>query len=201
MKDKIILTSAELFLNLGFKSVTMDDIAKSIGISKKTIYTHFENKTKLVEAVTLSLFEIICNGMDHICRTANNPIEELYDVKKFMMNYFKNEKVSPQYQLQKYYPKIFQIIQHKQFDKMQQSVTDSLKKGVDTGLFRKDINIDFISRLYFMGINGIRDEAYFPLNKYDVNFITENYLEYHLRAIVTLKGMSILNNFITKNQS
>lgn len=201
MKDKIILTSAELFLNLGFKSVTMDDIAKSIGISKKTIYTHFENKTKLVEAVTLSLFEIICNGMDHICHTANNPIEELYDVKKFMMNYFKNEKVSPQYQLQKYYPKIFQIIQHKQFDKMQQSVTDSLKKGVDTGLFRKDINIDFISRLYFMGINGIRDEAYFPLNKYDVNFITENYLEYHLRAIVTLKGMSILNNFITKNQS
>ena len=59
--------STELFLNLGFKSVTMDDIANEMGISKKTIYQHFENKTKLVEAATFNLFDIICDGIDCIC--------------------------------------------------------------------------------------------------------------------------------------
>ena len=103
MREKIIQKSAELFLNLGFKSVTMDDIASEMGISKKTIYVHFPNKTKLVEAVTFTLFEMICDGIDGICSTSNNPIEELYAIKLFVMKHLKNEKTSPQYQLKKYY--------------------------------------------------------------------------------------------------
>ena len=64
MREKIIHKASELFLTLGFKSVTMDDIANALGISKKTIYVHFNNKTKLVEAVTFTLFENICDGID-----------------------------------------------------------------------------------------------------------------------------------------
>uniref|UniRef100_UPI003563392F TetR/AcrR family transcriptional regulator n=1 Tax=Mariniflexile sp. TaxID=1979402 RepID=UPI003563392F len=79
MRDQIILKSRELFLTLGFKSVTMDDIANTLGISKKTIYVHFSNKTKLVEAVTYELFETVCEGIDGICNTSKNPIQELYD--------------------------------------------------------------------------------------------------------------------------
>ena len=131
MRDKIILKSAELFLNLGFKSVTMDDIANEMGISKKTIYVHFENKTRLVEAVTFSLFETICDGIDAICEASNNPIEELYDIKMFVMNHLKNEKTSPQYQLKKYYPQIFEALRLKQFEKMHDSVKESLQKGID----------------------------------------------------------------------
>jgi len=89
MREKIINKSAELFLNLGFKSVTMDDIAQEMGISKKTIYVHFSNKTKLVEAVTFGLFDTICNGIDHICEHAPNPIEELYSIKMFVMQHLK----------------------------------------------------------------------------------------------------------------
>ncbi len=63
MRENIIHKSSELFLTLGFKSVTMDDIANAMGISKKTIYVHFSNKTKLVEAVTFTVFENICNGI------------------------------------------------------------------------------------------------------------------------------------------
>ena len=59
MKVKILEKASDMFLNLGFKSVTMDDLAQEMGISKKTIYTHFENKTKLVEATTLHLFNTI----------------------------------------------------------------------------------------------------------------------------------------------
>ncbi len=201
MRDKIILKSSELFLTLGFKSVTMDDIANEMGISKKTIYVHFENKTKLVEAVTFYLFDTICAGMDHICDTSNNPIEELYDVKMFVMNHLKNEKTSPQYQLKKYYPQIFEVLRMKQFEKMHDSVKDSLQKGIDTSLFRSNINVDFISRMYFNGMTGIKDESIFPHNKYNMEYLMESYLEYHLRAIVTDKGFKILNQFIINNQS
>lgn len=201
MKDKIIYKSAELFLTLGFKSVTMDDIANELGISKKTIYVHFKNKTKLVEAVTFSLFENICDGIDRICETSNNPIEELYDIKMFVMHHLKNEKTSPQYQLKKYYPQIYELLRLKQFDKMHESVKDSLAKGVSTALFRENIDIDFISRMYFNGMTGIKDESIFPHTKFPMDYLMESYLEYHLRAIVTEQGLNLLNNFIIKNQA
>lgn len=200
MRDKIINKSAELFLNLGFKSVTMDEIAGELGISKKTIYVHFQNKTKLVEAVTFHLFDTICNGIDDICKNAINPIEELYLIKMFVMQHLKNEKSSPQYQLKKYYPKIYNELKVKRFEKMHQSVQDSLEQGVKTEVFRNTIDVGFISRMYFTGMSGIKDEMFFPPKHYQMDYLMESYLEYHLRAIVTAKGMTILNNFI-KNQS
>jgi len=201
MREKIIHKSAELFLTLGFKSVTMDDIANEMGISKKTIYVHFENKTKLVEAVTFTLFENICDGIDCICNASHNPIEELYDIKMFVMNYLKNEKTSPQFQLKKYYPQIYQRLQMKQFEKMHESVKDSIQKGVDTNLFRANIDVDFISRMYFNGMSGIKDDNIFPSKKFTMEYLMENYLEYHLRAICNENGLQILNKFINTNQS
>ena len=201
MRENIIHKSAELFLTLGFKSVTMDDIAQEMGISKKTIYVHFANKTKLVEAVTFALFETICDGIDGICESSKNPIEELYDIKMFVMHHLKDEQSSPQFQLKKYYPKIYEVLKIKQFEKMHDSVKDSLKKGVDTELFRTNINIDFISRMYFNGMTGIKDNSIFPQELFTMNYLMESYLEYHLRAIVTQKGLDVLNKFITSNQS
>jgi AcrR family transcriptional regulator len=201
MREKIIHKSSELFLTLGFKSVTMDDIANALGISKKTIYVHFSNKTKLVEAVTFTLFENICDGIDCICLEAQNPIEELYDIKMFVMQHLKNEQASPIFQLKKYYPNIHDALKSKQFEKMHESVLDSLKKGVETKVFRPNIDIDFIARLYFNGMTGIKDEAIFPRKNFTMEYLIENFLEYHLRAIVTEKGFKILNQFITKHQS
>jgi AcrR family transcriptional regulator len=77
MKEKIVKKAEELFLTLGFKSITMDDIANAMGISKKTIYTHFANKTKLVEVVTFEALDHIHQGIDSITETSANPIEEL----------------------------------------------------------------------------------------------------------------------------
>ncbi len=201
MREKIIEKSSELFLTLGFKSVTMDDIANTMGISKKTIYVHFSNKTKLVEAVTFSLFENICNGIDCICSQAANPIEELYDVKMFVMRHLKNEQASPLHQLKKYYPTIHDSLKFKQFEKMHKSVSESLKKGIDTKLFRANIDVEFIARLYFNGMSGVKDENIFPRDKFTMEYLMESFLEYHLRAIVAEKGLKILNQFITKNQS
>ncbi len=199
MKEKIIKKAEELFLTLGFKSITMDDIANTMGISKKTIYAHFTNKTELVEVVTFEALNQIHLGIDKIRETSTNPIEELYQTKMFVMTYLKNEKVSPQFQLKKYYPKIYDLLTIKQFEKMNSCVMESLKKGVDTGLFRVEINLEFISRMYFSGMNGIRDITVFPETLFNKHYIFESYLEYHLRAIVTEEGLHLLNNYLNPN--
>ena len=82
---------------------------------------------------------------------------------------------------------------------MHSSVENSLKTGVDIGLFRADIDIDFISRMYFNGMTGIRDSSIFPDTIFDKNYLFESYLEYHLRAIITKKGLNLLNNYIKSN--
>ena len=92
-------------------------------------------------------------------------------------------------------------IKVKQFEKMHKSVQDSLQHGVDTGVFRNTIDVDFISRMYFTGMTGIKDNMFFPPEEYAMNYLMESYLEYHLRAIVSDKGLQILNKFITSNQS
>ena len=199
MKEKIISKSEELFFSLGFKSVTMDDIANAMGISKKTIYAHFSNKTELVEVVTFSVLDHISEGIDKINAASINPIEELYDIKMFVINYLKSVKVSPQHQLKKYYPQIYERLQIKQFEKMHSSFENSLKMGMSTGLFRPDIDVNFISRLYFNGVTAIRDISVFPENLFDKNYLFESYLEYHLRAIITKTGLNLLNNYIKSN--
>ena len=194
MKQQIIIKSADLFLNLGFKSVTMDDIAHEMGISKKTIYQHFDNKTKLVEAAMLHVFENVACGIDHIRELNVNPIEEIFKIKQFVMEHLKDEKSSPQYQLQKYYPKIYAGLRIKQFEVMQSCVKQNLQRGVELGLYRDSINIEFVSRIYFNGMLALKDQELFPLKKFSMNALMEHYLEYHLRGICSPKGVEFLSS-------
>ena len=196
MKDNILIKATDLFLTLGFKSVTMDDLAHAMGISKKTIYSHFDNKTQLVEECTMNLFGAISKGIDHICSLGKNPIEELYEIKKFVMVHLKDERSSPQFQLQKYYPQIHHALKDKQFELMGECMIENLRKGIEMGIYRENLNIDFVSRIYFAGVNSIKDHTLFPSNKFPVAELMDDYLEYHLRGIVTPKGRKILNETI-----
>ena len=200
MKDDILHRATELFLNLGFKSVTMDDLANELGISKKTIYTHFDNKTKLVEESTMNLFWKISDGIDQICALQKNPIEEIYDIKRFVMQHLKNEASSPEFQLQKYYPAVHQNLKSKQFHMMQTCIMDNVKRGMDLGIYRENLNTEFIVRIYFSGVTSIKDNRLFPNSLFVMKSLMEDYLEYHLRGIVTPEGRKILNKIINSNQ-
>lgn len=202
MQEKILEVSADLFLNYGFKSITMDDIANKIGISKKTIYQHYNNKHQLIEAATLHLFEQISNGINLICNLHSNPIEEIYKIKNFVMTHLKGEKSSPQYQLQKYYPKIYKNLKSKQFDLMQSCVIDNLNNGMQQGYYRDDIDVQFISRLYFSNMVSLKDHDLYPVELFSMQNIMNQFLEYHLRGICTLKGLDTLSNILsTETQS
>jgi len=200
MRDKILEKSNELFLNLGFKSVTMDEIANALGVSKKTIYKYFKNKTDLVDAVTDHIFNVISSGIDKICELKENPIDELFDIKQFVMTHLKDEKSSPQYQLQKYYPKIYLSLKQKQFEVMQDCVIENLKYGIKLGIYREHIDTEFISRIYFNGLTGIKDKDMFPLNNYSMKTLMNRYYEYHLRGICTEKGIEQLEKQLHNNQ-
>lgn len=200
MKEKILHKATDMYLNLGFKSVTMDDLAHEMGISKKTIYANYENKTQLVEDCTNYLFEVISTGIDHICSLGKNPIEELYAIKKFAMSHLKHEKSSPQYQLQKYYPKIYTRIKKKQFEMMHECVMGNVAHGIEQGIYRANLNMEFISRIYFSGVTSIKDHNLFPAEKFPTSALEDDFLEYHLRGIVTPKGRKILNEIINSNQ-
>ena len=192
MKSTIIEKATKLFLQLGFKSVTMDDLAVSLGVSKKTLYIHFENKHQLVKEVAYSIFEKVTRDIIKIKEGTSNPIEELHCVKMEAMKYLGSEKTSPNYQLQKYFPKIYEDLKTKEYQYLGEMVKSSLQNGIDSGLFRTKIDVEFVSRLYLNGMRGIRDIEIFPIEQFKIEDLFENYLDYHLRAIVTPKGMKSL---------
>jgi len=110
------------------------------------------------------------------------------------MDHLKDEKSSPQYQLQKYYPKIYATLKQNQFEKMQCLIKENLDKGINQGLYRDSIDVDFIARIYFNGMVGIKDKDLFPLQNFSMNTLMNYYLEYHLRGICTTKGIQELEN-------
>jgi hypothetical protein len=186
MKEKILKKAIDLFINFGFKSVTMDDIASEMHISKKTIYSHFNNKTKLVEAATFCVFETISSEINSICELQKNPIEELYEIKKSVMLHLKNEKTSPHYQLCKYYPEINDSLKKKQFELMQSCVVNNFERGIEMGLYRTNLT-------------GIKDENLFPTKVFTKTEIMDDFLEYHLRGIITKEGLHTLNKILKNN--
>ena len=189
----ILSSCTEMFLTLGFKSVTMDDIAQKLGVSKKTLYMHFPKKEELVRACVFDFFNYITEEINGICQQSKNPIIELHNIKMFMMRHIKNEKISPQYQLKKYYPEIFHELSDKQLDFMIGCVSKSLNEGLAMGLFRDNLNVPFIARLYFNGMMGIKDQRLFPAELFQHSQLMSGYLEYHLRAICTESGIAIYN--------
>lgn len=198
MKEKILHKASDMFLNLGFKSVTMDDIAAELGMSKKTIYSHFPTKLDLVKSTTFFVMDNVNNAICSILDEKLNPIEEVFTIKSVINNQLKDEKSSPHYQLQKYYPKIFKELKNKQFESVDQCVAENLKRGIDEGYYRKEINIDLITRFYFNGNMSLANNELFPLKTYGMNTLKIAFLEYHIRAIATEKGLKTLINILKK---
>jgi len=198
VKEKILHKATDLFLTFGVKSVTMDDIAKEMAISKKTIYTFFSTKTRLVEDTTIYLFNKINSEILTICSSGHNPIKELFLVKSLVLEHLKNEETSPQYQLQKYYPKLFDFMKQKQFDSINDCISNNLKKGIEKGFYRKNLDNNLIVRFYFIGIMGIKNVELFPMDKFGMPYLMNNLLEYHIRAIATEKGIKSLKKILKK---
>jgi len=199
MKELIIKKAGESFLKYGFKSVTMDDIANDLGISKKTIYKHFKNKVELVENTISYLHEMVLNTVLFVCNKEYNAIQENFEIKKIFSKVFEHADNSPMYQLQKYYPKTHSKIIKNEFSMFKDCILKNIEKGVDEGIYRKNIDRELTTKFYFSLMMSVHDTNLHAYNKSTIKKIELKALEYHIRAIATLKGLKILEEQLEKN--
>ena len=117
MKEKIIAKASEMFIKLGFKSITMDDIAGEMCISKKTIYKYFCNKELLIEESTKLLHKEVHENIESIVQQNYNAIEESFKIRnKFTEMFQSTADTSPIFQLKKHYPEIYENLMIKEID-------------------------------------------------------------------------------------
>jgi AcrR family transcriptional regulator len=189
MKEKIMSKASDLFMKLGFKSVTMDDIAGEMCISKKTIYKFFSNKEILIEEITDKIHSEIHEIIDQIVAQNYNAIEENYQIRKMFKEMFKAADTSPVYQLKKHYPSIFEKVMAKEMNECNTLFKNNIEKGIAQGLYRKEIPVETFVKFYYNLIFTIKEQT---VSEREGQELELQILEYHTRAIATSAGIAEL---------
>ncbi|PDS26125.1 TetR/AcrR family transcriptional regulator [Flavobacterium branchiophilum] len=195
MKDKIIKNATEMFLKLGFKSVTMDDIASQMCISKKTIYKYFCNKELLIEETTSTVHTEIHQKIADIVAQNHNAISENFEILKMFKEMFQSTDSSPAYQLKKHYPDIYENVINKEIDECKTLFRKNIEKGIQEGLYRAEIPIDAAVFFYYSLIFVINENI---SSEKEAKKLELAALEYHIRAIASAKGIEELEKHITQ---
>lgn len=186
MKEKIIAKASELFLKFGFKSITMDDIATEMCISKKTIYKYFCNKELLIEESTNFIQKEIHQIIETITIQNHNAIEENFEIRKMFKEMFKSAENSPVYQLKKHYPEIYEKVILNEINQCDSIFRKNIQEGIKQGLYRDTINIDHYTKFYYNLIFSIKGST---SSEKEGQQLELEILEYHTRAMATEKGI------------
>ena len=186
MKDKIINKAKEMFLRLGFKSITMDDIACEMCISKKTIYKYFSNKDVLIEQSVEMVHKEVHETIDQIVAKNFNAIEENFEIKRMFREMFKSAESSPIYQLKKHYPEVYAKALSSQIEVCEKCFSDNILKGIKEGLYRENLDINNYVKFYYTLIFNINENT---ASGIEAEELEVKALEYHIRAMATLAGI------------
>jgi hypothetical protein len=189
MREKIMSKASDLFMKLGFKSVTMDDIAGEMCISKKTIYKFFSNKEILIEEITAKIHSEIHEIIGQIVAEDFNAIEENYQIRKMFKEMFQSADTSPVYQLKKHYPLIFEKVMAKEMNECNTLFKKNIEKGIAQGLYRKEIPVETFVKFYYNLIFSIKEQT---VSEKEGQKLELQILEYHTRAIATQAGIAEL---------
>jgi AcrR family transcriptional regulator len=196
MKDKIISKASDLFLKLGFKSVTMDDLASEMCISKKTIYKYFCNKEALIEESTSLVHDAIHKSIDTIIEQNHNAIQENFEIRNMFKEMFQSSDTSPLYQLKKHYPEIHEKVMSREIQDCAMCFKQNIEKGIAQGLYRGDLDLDTYVKFYYILISNINENI---ASEIEARKLELEALEYHTRAMATPKGIVELEKQILKN--
>jgi AcrR family transcriptional regulator len=196
MKEKIIKKATDMFLKLGFKSVTMDDIACEMCISKKTIYKYFSNKENLIEEGTEVVHQKIHAMMDEVMAQNHNAIAENFQLREMFKQMFQSFDHSPAYQLKKHYPEIYEKMMANEIEDCSHMFRQNIIKGITEGLYRKETDIEAAVKFYYTLIFSINENTMLEKDAYELELKA---LEYHTRAIATEKGIQELEKHLESN--
>lgn len=198
--EEIIEKVLNLYLKYGVKSISMDDTAKELGISKKTLYQYFSDKDDLVEKALNFHFERQRATMVTIDSNYINAIHELLLVSKSLSRFIEAINPSFTFDLQKYYPKLWEKIITERRGHIFKHIRQNLEKGMAEGLYRTDINIDIIVNYYIFRIETTGNANLKCNDKYDPEEVFNTLFIYHIRGIANQKGIEYLENFIKNEQ-
>lgn len=195
MKLRILREFEALVFRYGIKSISMDDIAKQLGISKKTIYHYYKDKDEIIHKLMDKNLKERKKEMDKIIKESNNAIDEVFNSIKLMGALFR--KINPRvfYDLQKYHPKTWTLCISFREGYMQKVLERTMANGIKQGLFREDINIPVLSRMRMQQLEIIFNPYAFPPDKFSFAEVQLVILEHFIFGICTLRGHKLINKY------
>lgn len=199
-KQHILSETYILYNKYGIKSITMDDVAQHLGISKKTLYQFVSDKSELVEMVMdMELQQSKAEFETHISKE-KNAIEELIHVGNYLRKTLKRFNPGMDFDLKKYYPEIRKRITNTRRERMYNTISQNLEKGKKQGYYRMDINVALISKLQLVRIENLLYNDLFTIEEITQDHFFNEILHYHICGISNAKGLAYFNNKRIQNQ-
>jgi AcrR family transcriptional regulator len=203
MEDRIMQNAKELFFAYGIKSITMDDLARHMGISKKTIYKFYADKEQLVEKIVKDFIDVHATQIKQFSASAKDAIEEVILQTQAMAAIYLPIKPGVFYDIQKYFPGTWSLITQYQKDIVREAVIANLYKGIREHTYREDVQIELTSQYRMAQFDGAFNERYFPSANFNASEVISCGTELYLRGIVQAARLELLEDYlerITKNE-
>ncbi|RYE36492.1 MAG: TetR/AcrR family transcriptional regulator [Sphingobacteriaceae bacterium] len=194
-KDRIITGGEELFMQAGIKSVTMDDIARHLGMSKKTIYQFFGDKNELVIALVKRKLNEDENQIQHIIQTSGNVIEEMINMMKCSEEIFSRINPIVIHDMQKYHPEAWKEFQNFKADVLIKTLEQLLRKGIEQGFIRTDIDVKILAKMRLNQVEMGFNTSIFPTTEFSTWKVQYQLLEHFNYGICTLEGHKLLDQY------
>lgn len=196
VRTHIINEVDKLFSQYGVKSVTMDDIAKHLGISKKTIYQHFADKNDLVNVLMDARFETHDCEMKYYADKGKDAVEEVFLALEDINEWLNTLNPKLFYDLQKYHHEAWQKFKDFKEQSLTISIANNLKRGIDEGVYRAGINIDILTQLRLEHTQIIFGQYdHYTKNKYSIAQVMIAITQHFLYGIVSIKGRELIENY------
>lgn len=192
-KDEIIERTTMVYMRNGIKSVTMDDLARELGISKKTIYKYFDDKDHLVCTIIENKVKID----ETMCKTctvsSKDAIDEMLAVSRSVVEHIGNINPSVFYDLQKYHIDAWKIINDHKWNFVLRMMKKNIERGIEENIYRSDLNIEIIGRQYIVTTDMIMNPEIFPWPTFKIDELFEEVMRFQLNGMVNENGRTILN--------
>ena len=195
METRILLKARDLMLQSGLRQVTMDDLAHQLGISKKTIYLYYKDKDDLVKAVVnleLKEHELTCKD----CKSkAENAIHEMFLLMENMKAMTQTMNPNSMMELEKHFSNAFDMIKNHKDEFLFSLIKQNLMKGIEEGCYRKDLDIDIISKFRLETVFIPFNLHLFPLSKFNSLEVHTQLMEHFVYGLMTIKGHELMDRY------
>ncbi len=181
-------------MQYGIKSLTMDDIARHLGMSKKTLYQSFSDKSDLVLQGIKAHMTEEREALENIHTASENAIDEMFLMSKHVSGHLQQMHPSILFDMEKYYPKAFAQFEEYKLKIVMSCLARNMEEGIEQGLYRDNLNIPIVAGLYVGRMDLFFDQKLFPSSKYSPKDVYFEAIRYHIRGIASEKGMEYLRD-------